>query len=562
MGHRDHGRRSPSRSFGTGALRTCKRAAAATGRFASSMRPALPAFLLALAVSAPAWGQTPAWETIRLDLDVRIHPDEARLEGETVLRLRPLDSPASRLEIEVGEAMVIGAVESTGETGISVERDSSAMRAILSFDPPVAEGEELEVRVSFASAGRGSQMVVDRVAAFASWARTWYPIAGDYSAPGTTRISMPAEWRAVASGGLMDRSVEGDRAVETWTSDRPLARSFAAAPYAVGSRTVGERTVAVYLLAHRDRSDEFATALTNVMSALEARFGPYPYPGYALAEVPAELAEWTGSSEQGFFMARADALDGPLNLPLLAHELSHGWWGNWVRAVDPGALMTGEALAQYGAVLTIEALEGPEAATEFLRFSREGYNPVQSAKGFWALKLAGHDAPLAELSGGGWQHNLADAKGHWVYHMIRRRLGDDRFFAALRGVLEAHGGGTLSLPEIRESFLAAAPTDTGLEPFLAQWLDRAGAPVLDVRWEDASADGRHVAAVTIRQRTPEPYRLRVPIGVESAAGLRVHEVELADPTTRVLLDADGPPTGIVENVGHPILMWEADYCPE
>jgi aminopeptidase N len=101
-----------------------------------------------------------------------------------------------------------------------------------------------------------------------------------------------------------------------------------------------------------------------------------------------------------------------------------------------------------------------------------------------------------------------------------------------------------------------------MEGFLAQWLDRAGAPVLDVRWEDASADGRHAAALTIRQRTPEPYRLRVPIGIESEAGLRVHDVELAEATTRVVLEADGPPTGVVENVGHPLLIWEAAYCPE
>ena len=443
-----------------------------------------------------------------------------------------------------------------------MEKDSSSTLATLRFDRPVAAGEEIEVRVAFASAGRGAQMVVGGDAALASWARTWYPIAGDHSAPGTTRLSMPRAWRAVASGGLAERTVAGDRAVETWTSERPLARSFAAGPYAVETRSIGERTIGVYLLAHRDRAGELASALAEAMAALEARFGPYPYAGYALAEVPAALVEWTGSSEQGFFMARSDALDGPVNLPLLAHELAHGWWGNWVRAVDPGSLVVGEALAQYGAVLAIESLEGREAAIEFLRFSREGYNPIQSARGFWAMKLAGHDLPLAELTGGGWQHNLADAKGHWVYDMVRRELGDARFFGALREVLRGHGGGTLSLPELRRSFVAAVEDSAGMEAFLAQWLDRPGAPVLDVRWEDASAEGRHAAALTIRQRTPEPYRLRIPIGVDSAAGTRVHEVELEGTTTRVVLDAEGPPTGVIENVGHPLLIWEAAYCPE
>jgi aminopeptidase N len=526
------------------------------------MSPSLALLLVALATPGLLFSQEPSWETSRLDIEVRLYPDEARLEGSATLRLRPIDGPASRLEVEIGEAMVLGAVEGAGDRDFVVEKDSSSMKATLRFDRPVAAGEEIYLEVAFASAGRGSQMVVDGTAAFASWARTWYPIAGSHRAPGTTRISMPRTWRAVASGGLADRTVDGDRAIETWSSERPLARSFAAGPYAVETRSIGDRAVAVYLLSHRDRADELASALAEVMAALEARFGAYPYEGYALAEVPVELAEWTGSSEQGFFMARSDALEGPVNIPLLAHELAHGWWGNWVRAVDPGALVVGEALAQYGAVLAIEALEGREAAVEFLRFSREGYNPIQSARGFWAMKLAGHDLPLAELSGGGWQHNLADAKGHWMYDMVRRELGDERFFGAMVAVLEVHGGGTLSLPELRRSFVAAAEDAVQVESFLTQWLDWPGAPVLDVRWEDASADGRHAAALTIRQRTPEPYRLRVPIGIESAAGLRVHEVELIGETTRVVLEADGPPTGVVENVGHPLLIWEAAYCPE
>ncbi|HUF89912.1 MAG TPA: M1 family aminopeptidase [Gemmatimonadota bacterium] len=525
-------------------------------------RPAALALLLS-GIAAPLPAQEPAWETLRIDLDVRLHPDAERLDGDAILRLRPGGGAASELLLRVGEAIAIRGVD-PGGTGppFAVAIDSAGSGATLRFERPVATGEEVAVEVAFASTGRGFQMVVDSTAAFASWARTWYPIAETYAAQGMTRIAMPAAWRGVASGGLVERTETDGRAVETWESERPLARSFAAGPYTVATREIGGRTIGTYLLTRIERADEFAAALAAVMDALEARFGPYPYAGYALAEVPEGLARWTGSSEQGFFMARSDALEGPVNLPLLAHELAHGWWGNWVRSVMPGSLMTGEALAQYAAVIAIEALEGEAAAVEFLRFSREGYSRIQSAKGFWMLKLAGHDRPLAELTGDGQDHNLADAKGHWVYAMLRRRLGDERFFGALRGVLADHGGGTLSLPELRRAFLAAAPDDEGLEAFLAQWLDRPGAPLLSTSWEDASADGRYAAAVTIRQRTPEPYRITVPIGVESAAGVRVHEVEVSEATTRVELAADGPPTGIIENVGHGILMWESAYCPE
>ena len=65
------------------------------------------------------------------------------------------------------------------------------------------------------------------------------------------------------------------------------------APYTITTRRVGDREVGVYLLDQAGREDELLESLTATLEGLEARFGPYPYPGYALAEVPSDLAEWT-----------------------------------------------------------------------------------------------------------------------------------------------------------------------------------------------------------------------------------------------------------------------------
>lgn len=501
------------------------------------------------------------WEMVDLDLDVVLEPDMRRLTGRSILRVQRTPGASEELVLEIGEGMRIVGIE----VPLPADRviDSTGTVATISFPVPPRPGDELEIMVSFASEGRGFQMVVDPKGALASWARTWYPIPrdGSYAAPGLTRLTLPVSWRALANGGLNDRRESEDTAVETWSSALPVARSFAAGPYHAVSRRVGDRTVGIYLLEHATRAEEFLAALAEILDSLEKRFGPYPYPGYALAEIPEGLVEWTGSSEQGFFMAASSALDGPINVPLFAHELAHGWWGNRVRAVMPGALMVGEALAQYGAVLAIEAIEGADAAVEFLRFSREGYNPIQSAKGFWSLRIAGQDRALAQLRGEGQDHNLADAKGHWFYQMLRRRTGDRKFFSTLRSLLEEHDGGTLSLPELRAAFVASADPEADVETFLDQWLDRPGAPVLDVRWSDASRDSGFAADVVIRQLTPSPYRLRLEIAVESEVGIRRHEVELNEATTRATLESDGPPTRIVADPDHDLLIWDAAYCP-
>ena len=107
---------------------------------------------------------------------------------------------------------------------------------------------------------------------------------------------------------------------------------------------------------------------------MEDKWGSYPYPGVAIAEVPQNAGSFGASSEQGFIMVKPHFLNVPGgNLPLFAHEAAHGWWGNTVGTSDPSSLLCSESLAQYGAVIAIEATEGREAATDFLRFSRAGY---------------------------------------------------------------------------------------------------------------------------------------------------------------------------------------------
>ena len=65
--------------------------------------------------------------------------------------LRPLEASASRLDVEVGEAIALGGWKwyPSNESDARA-RDSSGMRAVLQFDPPVAENEEIELQNSAA----------------------------------------------------------------------------------------------------------------------------------------------------------------------------------------------------------------------------------------------------------------------------------------------------------------------------------------------------------------------------------------------------------------------------
>ena len=101
-----------------------------------------------------------------------------------------------------------------------------------------------------------------------------------------------------------------------------------------------------------------------------------------------------------------------------------------------------EALANYSALLYLERRRGVKALDSVLDGYRkrllaeatEGRTRESMGPIIWGTRLVSSQAPDA------WQAIVYE-KGSWIMHMLRRRLGDDRFFAVLAElgvILEQH----------------------------------------------------------------------------------------------------------------------------
>ena len=523
-----------------------------------------------LTQSPPAPVEGAGWKLVRLDLDVTVSPPERRLRfsGRARLRLERDSSsgPALTLntrapQLRFTRANAAGASVRLNDT---LPGDSAARLLRVRLPRPARRGAELETTFEYEMVAPGSQLLVLDSIALASWVENWYPtpITEDgytqtaASAPGVTRFHLPRGWRAV-SNGIAD--------ADSWTVTRPVARSFAAGPFTVARESAGHRVVSMFLLGAAPASArDQAHALSRAITAMETRFGPYPYDGYAVAEIPESSVTWAASSEQGFIMARTSMFDAPGgNLPLFAHEAAHSWWGNTVNTTGPGSRMGSEALAQYGAVLAIEALEGPAAVRDFLDFSRQGYNPLQCALGYFHIWREDEDVALGELDQGPSDHNLSDSKGMWFYHMTRARLGDAAFFGALRRLLSDFAARPMRVSDIRAAFLAAAPADSGLAPFLDQWLYRTGAPVLDVDWWSLRRQDAGAAELRIRQRQPgEPYALTLEVLVTLRDASTVLDTVLVRGREETFqLELPRRAIDLHVDPNQRVLMWRPKYGP-
>jgi aminopeptidase N len=198
----------------------------------------------------------------------------------------------------------------------------------------------------------------------------------------------------------------------------------------------------------------------------------------------------------------------------VAHELAHQWWGDSVTPADWDDLWLSEGFATYFHGLFVEGLGGPPALREHM--ARAAVTVKEAiAKKPGAVVDPAVVEPAAKLSAFTYQ------KGAWVLHMLRRKLGDEPFFSALRHYYNAHAGGTATTEDLRHALEAADGQD--LAAFFRQWLHRSGLPELSVAWRWDEAVWQVVVDVA-QVQAGEPYDLDLDFAFRSptrSSGRRV-----------------------------------------
>ena len=97
-------------------------------------------------------------------------------------------------------------------------------------------------------------------------------------------------------------------------------------------------------------------------------------------------------------------------------------------------------------------------------------------------------------------------KGSWIIHMLRRRLGDDRFLAMLGELRKRYQFRTMTTDDLRLTAAESLPAgsfDPRLEAFFEQWVYSTGIPALKMQYTvqgKGSGAARHAAPSRNRTR--------------------------------------------------------------
>ncbi len=449
-------------------------------------------------------------------LRIALHPEQHRLEaGDRVIL--PSGSPRTlefSLHRDLNPSSPDAALEAVG--GASEEwlrhyritlpagRDSFTLDyAGEIFHSPQQDARE-------ARSFENSPGIIAAEGAVLSGASGWYPrlenVPGADMMTFSLDVALPENWRAVSQGKRI--AANGSR--ENWQESLPQDEIYLIAAPFTEYRDNADGIEALVYLRNDDAAlaQRYLDATARYLAMYRKLIGVYPYAKFALVE-----NFW----ETGYGMPSFTLLGSRvIRLPFIVdssypHEILHNWWGNGVY-VDYRSGNWSEGLTAYLADHLLQEQKGNGA--EYRRAALQKYADFVSAA---------RDFPLAEFTS---RHSAqSEAVGYnksmLLFHMLRRRMGDDNFTRALQNFYRDFRFRQASFADIERAFSQAAGKDLG--PFFAQWVRQAGAPQLRLVSAQVHNDKTRRAGagfelvITIEQIQPGPaYALDLPLAVTLA----------------------------------------------
>jgi len=444
------------------------------------------------------------------------------------------------LSVRFAAPLTVAADGTVRETEIEVRYAADRPVDGLTFSPPTPE-------IPGVSPARGPEVHTQGQTETNHY---WFPIHDFPNIQLATEIvvTVPKGLQASANGALVSHEVRGDRETWHWKQEKPHV------PYLV-SLVIGDfervelpnplSKVPMTVWAPRGRGEDAKAtyARTDRMVAVFERvFGQkYPWARYDQLIVrnfgsggmentsvttmhPAAVLDAVARAE--------DDLDG-----LISHELCHQWTGDLVTCRSWEHIWLNEGWATYGTALWMEDRDGPDGYWDSV------LGNARVARGDLPTDPEPMCSPVYASAGETFRRPANPyPKGASILHMLRRMLGDEVFFRAVRAYFARHANGLAETHDFRRAMEEAS--GLGLEWFFDQWCFRPGSPrVKAVLSYDAE---RRVLTVKAEQqqqvdaRTPA-LRVSVPVWVRTASGETVVPVEMRDKSVTVTATLDGPP---------------------
>ncbi len=345
----------------------------------------------------------------------------------------------------------------------------------------------------------------------------WFPcknVPSDKADSSDVWLTCSDELTAVSNGSLEEIQNNSDGTLTyKWHNSFPIANyliSLAISNYSLYNfyfRYSATDSMPVQNYVYPENLEKLKPQLdkTKQMLALfSQKYGPYPFLNEKYGH--AEFGRLGGMEHQTISSM------GAFNDNIIAHELTHQWFGDKITCRNWENIWLNEGFATYGEAIFNEVVNGKSAYNEFIKFRM---TDAKTAVG--SIYVQDVNSINQIFSG-----SRSYAKGCVVLHMLRGIVGDSAYF----NIIRAYASDTSIIYEtaVTEDFQNVAERITGLSLnyFFQEWIYGENYPKYNVSWVvENLAKNQYKASINIIQdanSNPDFFTMPLQIKIITQSG--------------------------------------------
>jgi aminopeptidase N len=379
-------------------------------------------------------------------------------------------------------------------------------------------------------------------------ARNWLPTIDHVyeKAMNEFVVTAPGHYQVVSNGVLVEETDLGNGARLThWKQSVPISPwlyVLGVARFAV--QNVGDfkgKPIQTWVYA-QDRDAgfyDFAVPTKQVLEFYDEHVGPFAYEKLANVTSPATGG---GMEAASAVMYSENSVTGDRSVQwrnVVIHEIAHQWFGNAVTERDWDHVWLSEGFATYFTLLFREHAYGRDDFVDGLKGASERVFTQYDQDPDYRIVHDNLDDMSRVTSGATYQ------KGAWVLHMLRKRMGDEAFWAGIQAYYRAHMNGTATTDDFRRAMEQASGEN--LEAFFRQWLYQGGNPHLEGWWQYDPTAKEVSIEINQTQTNVGLFDLPLEVGVymgDSERPTAIHRVQVTRGFHRFVIPVDGEPEDV------------------
>ncbi|MBI3521369.1 MAG: T9SS type A sorting domain-containing protein [Bacteroidetes bacterium] len=332
-----------------------------------------------------------------------------------------------------------------------------------------------------------------------NYGRVWFPCFDNFVEKSLYEFNITTDVTKTAfcNGTLISDVVNGSTHTRRWLMNKEIPSylaSVAVADYTQVNWNINAANGNLPVVLAARAADTTALKngfvhLPNAVLGFENYYGPYVWNRVGYCLVPFN----SGAMEHATNISYPQAATAvTYESELMAHELSHHWWGDLMTCETQEDMWLNEGMASYSERLFLEW------TYNYSRYLAEVKTIHNDLVKFVHLKEGGFRA----ISGIPFEYTYGDhvyKKGADVAHTLRSYMGDAAFFAGLKYVLQQKAYKNMNSIEFRD--LLQASSGQNLTSFFDNWVLNGGWPHFSVDSVKTSGlTGAYTSTVYVKQK--------------------------------------------------------------